>query len=89
MAFLVAMKLFYMSFCMLISLWAGPSVSRSVLCSHFACSIFSRTTGVKSVATLFTYSTPRGKTDKLEEPVNRELNITRSQETSGFQTMKL
>ena len=24
------------------------------------------------------YSTPRGKTDKLEEPVNRELNVTRS-----------
>ena len=25
-----------------------------------------------------TYSTPRGKTDKLEDPVNRELNVTRS-----------
>ena len=25
-----------------------------------------------------TYSTPRAKTDKLEEPVNRELNVTRS-----------
>ena len=24
------------------------------------------------------YSTPRGKTDKLEEPVNRELNVTKS-----------
>ena len=24
------------------------------------------------------YSRPRGKTDKLEEPVNRELNVTRS-----------
>ncbi len=24
------------------------------------------------------YSTPRGKTDKLEEPVNKELNSTRS-----------
>ena len=24
------------------------------------------------------YSTPRAKTDKLEEPVNRELNVTRS-----------
>ena len=24
------------------------------------------------------YSTPRGKTDKLEEPVKRELNVTRS-----------
>ena len=24
------------------------------------------------------YSTPRGKTGKLEEPVNRELNVTRS-----------
>ena len=24
------------------------------------------------------YSTPRGKTDKFEEPVSRELNITRS-----------
>ena len=23
------------------------------------------------------YSTPRGKTDKLEEPVNREPNVTR------------
>ena len=22
------------------------------------------------------YSTPRGNTDKLEEPVNRELNVT-------------
>ena len=26
----------------------------------------------------FMYSTPRGKTDKLEEPVNRKLDITRS-----------
>ena len=26
----------------------------------------------------YTYSTPRAKTDKLEEPVNRELNVTRS-----------
>ena len=24
------------------------------------------------------YSTLRGKTDKMEEPVNRELNVTRS-----------
>ena len=24
------------------------------------------------------YSTLRGKTDKLEEPVNREINVTRS-----------
>ena len=27
---------------------------------------------------LVTYSTPHAKTDKLEEPVNRELNVTRS-----------
>ena len=26
----------------------------------------------------YKYSTPRGKTDKLEEPVNRELNVTKS-----------
>ena len=24
------------------------------------------------------YSTPRGKTDKLEEPVNKKLNVTKS-----------
>ena len=26
----------------------------------------------------YKYGTPRGKTDKLEEPVNRELDITKS-----------
>jgi len=29
-------------------------------------------------AFVYDYSTPRGKTDKLEEPVNREPNVTRS-----------
>ena len=28
--------------------------------------------------TVYLYSTPSGKTDKLEEPVNKELNVTRS-----------
>ena len=33
---------------------------------------------LRCFSTTHTYSTPRGETDKLEEPVNRELNVTRS-----------
>ena len=33
------------------------------------------------------YSTPRGKTDKLEEPVNRQPNVTRS--SNFIQTVDL